>query len=273
MDQFVGHQPVAAEIQMGGLVMQGSVSHGGGADVLHAAPHEIGDGGLGVLFIGIIDADHRRIILHHIGGAAKGSFHQVLITGVHVVQHRDAAPFVPHLGEITHYQRNQVGYVGHIFPPVIGDGALSGILFGRQQLPIGDGQLPGRHSDDHLGGGQVVGEIVTRKPVVVFFLFALAPDLIRFIRVGLIRPDKVETHLGLHLISHSHGDGFVPIVGAVQIDDQAVFLVLEFQFPPARTGGFPGGRARGQGHRFDLHLRRVQDQLAEAVIDGDESNA
>ena len=162
--------------------------------------------------------------------------------------------------------------MGHIFPPMIGDGALSGILFGRQQLPIGNGQLPGRHRDDHLGGGQIVGEIVTRKPVVVFFLFALAPDLIRFIRVGLIRPDKIETHLGLHLIGHCHGDGFVPIIGAVQIDDQAVLLVLEFQFPPARAGGFPGGHVGDQSHRFDLHLRRVQHQLAEAVIDRDESN-
>ena len=104
MDQFVGHQSVAAEIHMSDLIVQGIVGHGGGADVLHAAPHEICDGGLGVLFIGIIDADHRRIILHHIGGAAEGSFHQVLITRVHVVQHRDAAPFVPHLGEIAHYQ-------------------------------------------------------------------------------------------------------------------------------------------------------------------------
>ena len=259
--QLVGHQAFAAPVGGGVFGVQRIGEERGGADVLHPAPEELFHRGLGVLLVGIRDADviveeanHRRGELerppHHLFRRARRD----------VVVHRQAVEGVLVVVELAHDQRNQIGAVRDVFPPVES--------CGRRPVPAGFHQLAIRnhhefvgHRDDHLRGRLVVGEVVERNPVVVVLAFALRPELPGLVGVGFVGPAEVEAFAGPGAVADDQLEGLAFGVGSVERDHQLLVSSHELQRLPVRQRDPLEGQLGGvQLHALQAVVQRRQPQ-------------
>ncbi len=111
------------------------------------------------------------------------------------------------------------------------------------------------HSDDHLGGGAVVGVIVNGDVVAGIFGLALSPNLLGLRGVALVRQHEVNALLGSALVANGHLVLFAGFADAIEVHVQL---------------GVVGGKARIlaiEAGAQDRQPDRIEIERAQAVFE------
>jgi hypothetical protein len=229
--ELIGHQPFTGEVGVLAGRVEGPLGHGGGGDVLHAAPHVVVDRGLGVLGERVGLAGDGGEVLHHRGGGAEGDPRLLLAPRRHVILDRDALPFVGDPREFTDHHRDQVGGVRLLHGPVERPPAVGPV--GHLGEPaVAHGHERAGDRGDHLGGGFVVRVVPAREPLAAEIGLSLRPDLPRLLRIGGVRPHEPEPGPGARRVV----DGDLQLVAGsarpVEADGQGLGRRIEGERQP-----------------------------------------
>src|SRR6266849_5932502 len=100
------------------------------------------------------------------------------------------------------------------------------ILLRLNQCTIGDGHVLVRHRNDNFARCPIVGIVVTGKPVPVVFVFSLRPNLVGLLRVGFVRPDKIQPSSRLTGVPNTDGYIVSGFQRLVQVDNDLPTSVL-----------------------------------------------
>lgn len=262
--QLVRDKAGAGIVLVGTLVVESEFGEGGGADVLLAAKDEIVDGGLSVLFEGVIDAGGEGEEGEHVGsemeGAAGGGFVDVIgneiFNGLAVIHVAEFSPGPDGEGD-------EIGAVGNGFHPVVGD--LAGGASDAEEFSVGYDALAEGNGGDGFAGGHVVGVIPAREPKVIEFWFALGPDFARAARIAGIRIDEKEAGAGKAVVDDAELKSGGGIIIAIESDPEA--RVFE------REGEAEGsGRGRLQGYGINIEPGAVEIKFSEMGGEGAKSD-
>src|SRR5215472_11228623 len=187
----------------------------GSSGVLHCTCINLDDG-LSIFVVGVFNAGVFGEEAYHFGRFAHVKGRIVFTIWSHIVGDRYVLVVILDNGEVTHDQRDQVSSMRDIMSPVMG--LCIAVVRDVEQVAIRDSDELSRDGDDDLGGGAIIGRVMTGKPVAMVTRLPECPGLHGTCWVFGGRLDEVQANAWLGMILNGDSEPLSMMVGAVERD-------------------------------------------------------